>query len=351
MTVAAARVADYLFREDALPRAHGPAVGGGRLRERPEDFQVEEDLGFAPGGDGEHLFVQVRKRGWNTEDVAKLLSRVYGVRRGSVSFAGLKDRNAVTTQWFSVHLPGREAPAVSATVAEGVEILRSERHGRKLRRGALAGNRFRLRVEVTGVDRASVHRRLAAIARDGVPNYFGAQRFGRRGDNVAQAMDMFQGRRVPRHIRGLLLSAVRSHLFNAVLARRVASGTWDGWLDGDVMMLAGSHSMFVPEPNDPRIVRRLALFDVHPTGPLPGEGEKLVSGSAAVLEQEILTGFPSLTDGLRANRVEADRRPLRLLAEGMSWRERSGGGWELTFRLPAGAYATTVLREAFDLTA
>ena len=332
-----------------LPRANGPPVARAWLRVTPDDFRVDEQLGFPVSGEGEHLFLRVRKERWNTEDVAKLLCREFGVRRNAVSYAGLKDRNAVATQWFSIHLPGIDRPWEPGPIAEGVELVEGIRNGRKLRRGALAGNRFRIRVDIDGGDRKAVHERLARVASSGVPNYFGAQRFGRRGDNVAQALEMFQGRRVPRHLRGLLLSAVRSHLFNAVLAERVAAGTWNGWVGGDAMMLNGSRSMFIAEPGDERIPRRLALFDIHPTGPLAGEGDALVVGEAAETEQSVLARYPELTAGLCANRLEAARRPLRLLAESLAWHELGGGRWEISFGLPAGAYATTVLREAFDL--
>ncbi len=260
-----------------LPRAYGPPVARAWLRVTPEDFRVDEQLGFPLSGEGEHLFLRIRKERWNTEDVAKLLCREFGVRRNAVSFAGLKDRNAVASQWFSIHLPGIDRPWEPGPIAEGVELVEAVRNGRKLRRGALAGNRFRLRVGIDDCDRKAVHQRLLRVASSGVPNYFGAQRFGRRGDNVAQALEMFQGRRVPRHIRGLLLSAVRSHLFNAVLAERVAEGTWNGWVGGDAMMLNGSRSMFVAEPGDERI-RAPACVVRHPSDRPHGRGWRSAGG-------------------------------------------------------------------------
>src|SRR5690606_12755695 len=228
-----------------LPPAHGAPVLSASIRAAPEDFLVEELDAFAASGAGEHLLLQVEKRGMNTAFAAKLLAQWAGVGEAAIGYAGLKDRHAVTRQRFSVHLPAREAPGVDsleATAAasgpgQGLRVLGQSRHAKKLPRGALAGNRFRLLLrEAQGV-RSAIDARLHDIATLGVPNYFGDQRFGRDGANVANALAMFAGRRVARAQRTHLLSAARSELFNRVLAARVGAGSWDRGLEGEVWML------------------------------------------------------------------------------------------------------------------
>jgi tRNA pseudouridine13 synthase len=193
--------------------------------------------------------------------------------------------------------------------------------------------------------RAAAEARLHAIGARGVPNYFGVQRFGRDGDNVAQARAMFAGRRVDRHRRSLLLSAARAQIFNGVLAERVERGTWDAALDGEIWALAGSHSWFGPEPFTPELAARLARFDIHPSGPLWGEGEPPSRAEAGALEREIAAGQDALVRGLVAARMTQDRRPLRLRPRDLSWRWLDAATLELAFELPAGSYATVVVRE------
>ncbi|MEE7548471.1 tRNA pseudouridine(13) synthase TruD, partial [Xanthomonas sp. Kuri4-1] len=255
------------------PRAHGPSVLGAHMRSTPEDFQVDELPGFEPSGEGEHLLLTIRKRGQNTAFVAKRLAQWAGLPEMAVSYAGLKDRHAVTTQRFSVHLPRRVAPDLALLDDADLQVVESTWHNRKLQRGALAGNRFVLVLREVRGERAAVEQRLDAIAARGIPNWFGEQRFGREGGNVAAALAMFGGRRVRKDQRSLLLSAARSALFNQVLARRVAQGDWDLPLEGEVWMLDGSRSVFGPEPWGEALAERLARFDIHPSGPLWGAGE------------------------------------------------------------------------------
>ncbi len=197
----------------------------GILRAAPEDFFVDEDLGFAADGLGEHVFVRLEKRGANTDFVAKELARFAGVRPDAVSYAGMKDRHAVTRQTFSIHLPGKADPDWSALLHAEFRVLEAVRHSRKLQRGALKGNRFRIVLRDVQGDSDAAGKVVEAICAQGVPNYFGEQRFGREAANVGKAHVMFKGKRVQRHERSLLLSAARSHLFNAVLAERVGKGS------------------------------------------------------------------------------------------------------------------------------
>jgi tRNA pseudouridine13 synthase len=330
-----------------LAHAWGDMPASGRLRVVPEDFQVTEIPLLEPEGDGEHVWLLVRKRLQNTADVAALLARCAGVPLRDVSYAGLKDRQAVTEQWFSVHLPGSAAPDWSALESPDVSILREARHSRKLRRGALQGNRFRIKVRDLVADPALLRQRLETIAAEGVPNYFGEQRFGRDGSNLRTAGRLFRNphMRLSRHQRGLVLSAARSQLFNAVLSRRVSEGSWNRALPGDALQLQGSHSYFVAAAVDAELQQRLAEHDVHPTGPLHGRGTTPVAGEPLALETAVLAGYGDWRAGLEAAGLKQERRALRLTVDGLDWRQPAADVLSLEFPLPAGAYATSVLRE------
>jgi tRNA pseudouridine13 synthase len=337
----------------AQARAHGAPVLSATLRQRPEDFVVEEIDAFTASGGGEHVLLTVEKRGINTVFAARRIARWAGVPEAAVGYAGLKDRHALATQRFSVQLPGKPVPALEtlafadAATGEALRVLHCERHARKLPRGALAGNRFVLTLRDVHGEPAAIGERLSAVAARGVPNYFGEQRFGRDGDNVAQALAMFAGRRVKREQRSLLLSAARSELFNRVLSRRVGDGNWDRGLEGEAWMLDGSRSVFGPQPWDDTLARRLADFDIHPSGPLWGEGELRSGGACAVLEREVVAAGdgPDLARGLEAARLRQERRATRLRAAELSLDWLDATTLRLTFSLPPGAYATTLLAE------
>lgn len=335
-----------------LSRAHGASVLSARTRITPEDFRVDEIDAFAASGEGEHLLLTIEKRGLTTAEAVRRIAAWAGVPESAIGHAGLKDRHAVTRQRLSVWLPGRENPDPSMLDSEALRVIEAHRHSRKLPRGALAGNRFSLVLrEVVGA-RTAVEERLGAIAAQGVPNYFGEQRFGRFGDNVAQALAMFAGRRVKREERSLLLSAARSELFNRVLAQRVREDNWNTALDGDVFMLAGSHSVFGPEPLDARIRERVAMFDIDPTGPMWGRGALRTSEAALALETAAVAGddAQALRDGLERAGMKQERRALRLRATGLQWQWLQEDALELAFELPPGSYATSVLAELGEVT-
>jgi len=328
-----------------LPFAHGGPPIAGRLRAEPGDFRVDEELGFEPSGAGEHAFLFVEKIEANTEWVARRLAEKAGVAPMNVGYAGLKDRHAITRQSFSVHLPGRPDPDWSALAIPGVRVLAASRHDRKLKRGVHRGNRFRIRVRDVDGDRGAVEQRLALIRERGVPNYFGEQRFGRDAGNIAQARAYFAGTRMRRNESSLAISAARSLLFNAVLAQRVADGSWDSALDGEVWMLAGTHSIFGPEPWTVDLARRLAAFDIDPTGPLVGAGELRTTGTVRALEDAAIAPHRDLADGLAQAGLGQQRRSLRLRVEGLAHEWEGDGALVVEFRLPAGSFATVVLRE------
>lgn len=334
----------YAQRAGQWAFGFGRPVAIGRLRSVPEDFRVDEELGFVPEGCGEHVLLHIRKRNTNTDWLARQLARIAGVRARDVSYAGLKDRNAVTTQWFSIHLPGREEADWGEIESENVWIITAVRHSRKLRRGALEGNRFALAVrDLRGA--GELAERLAAVAARGVPNYFGEQRFGRDFGNLTRAEALFEGgRERDRHKRSLYLSAARSFLFNEVLSRRVEQGSWDTLLPGECAMLAGSRSFFVADEPDAALAERLASGDIHPSGPLWGRGHLPSRDAAAELERSVVAQYPLFSEGLERAGLEQERRPLRLPVSGLDWRLEAST-LELQFTLPAGAFATSVLRE------
>ena len=328
-----------------LPWAYGTPPLQAQLRSTPDDFRVEEVLGYDADGQGEHALLWVEKRGANTDWVARELAKFAGVSPMSVGYAGMKDRHAVTRQTFSVQLAGKPDPDWSTFPHAEVKVLAATRHSRKLKRGALRGNRFVLVLRQVQGDRDIAERVLQQMAKRGVPNYYGEQRFGREGGNVAQARLMFAGRRVERDKRSFLLSAARSQIFNSVLAARVERGEWDTPLDGEIWALAGSRSWFGPEPFSDVLAERLARLDIHPSGPLWGQGELPSKGNVAALEQLVAESYRDLAAGLMAARMDQERRPLRLVPTDLKWRWLDDDALELSFELPAGAYATVVMRE------
>ncbi|BBD80623.1 tRNA pseudouridine(13) synthase TruD [Aerosticca soli] len=330
---------------DEWPLAHGAPPLKARLRATDEDFQVEEILGYAADGRGEHVLLWVEKRDLTTEQLARALAAFAGVPPLAVGYAGLKDRHALTRQTFSVQLAGREEPDWAGFPDPRARILAATRHGRKLKRGALRGNRFVLTLREVAGDRGAAEARLRTIAARGVPNYFGEQRFGRGGGNVEQARAMFAGRRVDRDKRAFLLSAARSHLFNEVLGARVAREAWDRPLEGEIWSLAGSRSWFGPVPFDEVLAGRLAQGDIHPSGPLWGRGDTPAQGEAGALERAVVAAYEDLARGLAEARMDQERRPLRQLPKDLRWRWLADDALELAFELPAGAYATVVVRE------
>lgn len=305
----------------AFPRALGPPVCTGRLRVVPEDFAVEELLpaDFAFSGAGEHLCLEIRKRGENSRWVARRLAVATGVAETDVGFCGLKDRHAVTTQWFSVPVRGDVAPELEGLDAE---ILSCQRHRAKLRRGMHAGNRFRIRLREVGGDREAIAARLARIAQ-GVPNYFGPQRFGSAGNNLAAAQQLIATARIRGGGRnGLYLSAARSWLFNLVLATRVRDGTWNRPLDGEI----------------------------RPEGPLWGRGRSPAAPAAAAVEAEALADWQAWCHALEHAGLRQERRALVLIPEAFSWHWQDAD-LVLEFRLGRGEFATALLAELGEFAA
>ncbi len=329
------------------PRAFGPALGAGRIRERPGDFVVREISQANPSGSGEHLWLLVRKTDCNTEWVARQLARSLGRPRRDVGYAGRKDRRAVAEQWFSVRCPSRQV-SPSDVQSPGVEILAHAWHDRKLKRGYLQGNRFALRIRQVVLQRPLLQERISMLTQFGVPNYFGLQRFGRGLSNLHRAVGAFRGTAgLSREQRSLALSAARSLLFNEILAARVEAKRWAALAPGTLAGLAGSRAVFVVDEVDAEIEQRLRRLDIHPTAPLFGAPEKSPAGITAE-DQAVIDRFPVLRDGLIAAGAELAQRPTRAVVADLSW-ELEGTDLLLEFSLAPGAFATAVVRELISV--
>jgi len=333
-----------------LPYAHGAPIASGRIRAQPEDFVVREYLGFEATGEGEHLLLTVRKRGANSKWVARQIASRAGVRAREVGLSGLKDRHAVTEQAFTVPALKTEPAEWLGFSGEGFEVIAAARQRRKLRRGAHKANDFEIVVRDIDADRGHLQKRLAEISRQGVPNYFGEQRFGRDDGNlaVAEAWLCHGISPVDRDARSFAISAARSALFNAVLSQRVSDRSWNRLIPGDVVNLDGTGSVFVCELPDTSLDARCVELDVHPTGPLCGVGESRMSGVARDVEEQALAPWQGWQEGLMRINVEQSRRALRVAVTNLS-SEHEGSTLTLRFRLTRGAYATVVLREIVEV--
>ncbi len=326
--------------------AYEPLPITGLVRQVLEDFVVEEVLGFVPNGEGEHRWLQIQKCGITTHQVALALARHAHVAQRDVGYSGLKDRNAVATQWFSVPISRSREPDWNTLNAESLRIVQSVRHHRKLRRGTHRSNRFRVVIRnVEGLD-TLLQERLALIQWRGVPNYFGEQRFGHEGNNLRHAEQLFAGRRERNQVkRGLYLSAARSWIFNHVLSQRVTAGTWDRLQPGDMAMLNGTRSVFAVQNVDAVLQQRGAHGDVHPTGPLAGAGDSAVGHDVRALEAAVVARFPGWGAGLTDAGMRHERRSLRLPVHELRGWSADAGAWTLEFSLQRGQFATAVLRE------
>jgi tRNA pseudouridine13 synthase len=319
-----------------------------RIRASEDDFEVEEVALFEPCGEGGHTLVQVEKRAISTVDVAQALARFAHARYGDVGFAGRKDCRAVARQWFSV--PGLDPDLALAWGGDdGFRVLAAHRHRHKLRVGQLTANRFRITIRDVSRQQASLARqRLSSICELGMSNRFGAQRFGRGGENVARGKAILRGDGTAgskRH-RRFLLSALQSALFNEVLARRpVASSEL---LAGDVAVVHASGGQFIID--DPqREADRARRFEISPTGPIFGSKMKPAGGVVLDLEQRVLRDW-DLTGAFdrppRGLRLRGGRRPLRVRPEDTEC-SLAADSLTLRFTLPAGSFATVLVEDLF----
>ena len=333
----------YQFTE--LAYAYGKPAINGTLKSENADFKVDEIMPVTLSGEGEHLWLKVEKDGSNTDWVAQQLAKYAGIKSMDVGYAGLKDRHAVTTQWFSLYLPGKDDPDFSQCLSDEYCVLEQVRHDRKLKRGALSGNRFTLRLRNLSGDLSLLDDKLNQIKQSGVPNYFGEQRFGRDMSNLFMAEKLFRGelKKLKKQKRGLFLSAARSWIFNQLLSERIRQQNWLQPMEGDVYMLNGKSACFTEEVT-PQIIQRLEDAEIHITGCLWGEGESMATAATLSLEQKIADDYSLFAEGLESARMKQERRALRLMPDNMSW-DIAKDTLEIEFDLPAGAFATMLLRE------
>ena len=311
------------------PSAYPASGATATLKHLNEDFIVTELPLQLPSGAGEHIWLEIEKNGANTAFVAQQLAEAAGVKEWDVGYAGLKDRYAITRQWFSIYFPKGETPDLTQLQHPEFKVLSQSRHVKKLRPGDLQGNRFRIVLrEVTG-SREAIEANLKAVAAQGVPNYFGAQRFGFDGGNVEQGRAMLAREirvRNPKK-KGIYLSAVRSFVFNEVLALRLQQGLWGKTLPGDVMNEAGQ-----------------------PTGPLWGRGRVTTTDEAQALENGVAQRHATLCDGMEHAGLDQERRALVASPAELTWEWPQADQLVLSFSLPAGNYATSVLNEILRTT-
>ena len=317
------------------------------LKAECADFVVKEQLGYDMSGDGEFVVVKVRKTDCNTLFVGEQLAKFAGISARNMSYAGLKDRKAVTEQWFSLQMPGQPTPDFSQFSLEGVEILDVTRHQRKIRIGSLQGNHFEILLRNTE-ETDELKERLDFLAKNGFPNYFTEQRFGRDGNNLAQALRWANGEInvKDRNKRSFYLSAARSEIFNLIVSKRMELDLAQQILVGDVLQLNGSHSWFVVNESEDlaQLQQRLAQQDVLLTAPLIGEEEK----SAVDFEHEIFAQHQALFALMRQERMKAARRPILMQPQQFQW-QFEPNGLRLQFDLPAGSYATALIRELVNV--
>ena len=302
---------------------------------------MEEQLGFAPAGSGQHVLLKVRKRDANTQWVARELARACGCRSLDVGYAGLKDRHAVAVQWFTVPKTRLTPEEWTAVRGQGFDVLEAHLHSRKLPRGALEGNRFSIRLRGLDVDDQDLTTRIADIAARGVPNYFGPQRFGHAGANLARMTE--DPRALAPQQRSFVLSAARSLVFNAVVAERVADGSWANLEAGDIANLDGRGSIFAVVP-DPSLLERCQRLEIHPTGPLWGRGTLPSGERINALERAVSARFSQACALTEQAGMDQERRALRLVVRDLRW-HREEAGIVISFHLARGGFATTVLRE------
>ncbi len=336
---------------DTLVYPYGEPEISGTIKSQATDFVVKEDLGFEPGGEGEHLFLQIEKTGLSTHELIDRVAAQFKLKSRDIGYSGLKDKHAVTRQWLSLQLPG-ESGFIPASKAAGYRILKQVWHHRKLRPGTHRRNHFDVTIRnVSALSSVSQHQ-IESIGANGMANYFGQQRFGRKQDNVRQALKIFGEKRTARKLsrrrKSLYLSALRSHLFNQILSHRIESGFWYEPVDGDVFMLAGSQSIF-QAPIDAVLIHRFKQLDISSTVSLYGTGRQMLQGAALALEDQVLAEFEAIKGCLLQQNTRLAMRATRVVVENLKTTyiavDRT---LKITATLPRGCYFTTLLNHFVD---
>lgn len=317
-----------------------------QLRSSPEDFRVVEELGYEPEGDGEHHYLYIQKIGENTDWVARQLANFCQVSPKEVAYAGKKDRHAVTEQWFSVHLPGsRRVLNWALFGGDTINVLKSSKHRRKIKLGNLKGNRFE--ITLRNVSDVNQLLRRAAALESGVPNYFGEQRFGQSFGNLHSGLAILSGEleERQRNKRSMYISALRSYLFNRVISSRLDEGTWHHPVAGEVLIEDFTQKV---QRYDAENLTQKSLFDqcgLHLTAPMWGKGELYSSDKAQMIEKSVVAEYPQITEGLEGLGLRQERRSMRLVPRDLNVEVLEEQTVKLSFSLPSGSFATSVLRE------
>jgi len=344
---------DFSEKLRTLTRVYPIPTLSAELRTHARDFKVNEILPFTPSGCGEHLFLQIEKINANTEWVAKRLQRVFGLSSREIGYAGKKDRHSIARQWFSLHLPGKEVELDTAdlniTEPQEFKILKAIRHNKKLKTGSVKENQFEIVLRnITGkIDSQNIEK----ISKQGVPNYFGYQRFGFDANNLLLADDyLSQKIKIKnRNQRGMIISSARSLLFNLLLSKRIENGTWTQVIDGDCLMLDGSQSYFVAKTSSDEEQSRVESGDVHISGLLPGRQASDTQFKAKQIEDDILVQYPDWLASFHRLNLTTGRRPLRCIPRNLSIEQKQNQA-VIKFSLNKGCYATSVIRELVQVT-
>lgn len=340
----------------AFPQAETSAL----FKQQPHDFCVDEELGFSFAGHGAHYCLRLQKTDLASSDVAWTIARSFDLDISEVGYAGLKDKGAISSQWFSFPAAGLDESSLCGIESDQLKILDVQRNDRKIKTGSHRGNHFKIRLVSCEGGKSSFERQLKRIREEGVPNYFGPQRFGFSMANIIQVQDLMSRTGsaksalagVKRSKRSMLFSAARSYLFNQVLSDRVANGSWIQYRQGDVLNLDTTSRFFCLESGaswDEELQQRLDGFDIHLSGPLPGlidgKDKYVSSGEAADIEYAVLGDFPLLCSGLERFGLRAGRRALRFKPRDLCWHWSGENELQLEFSLSRGVYATSLLRE------
>jgi len=320
----------------------------GIIRTIPKDFKVTELNDIELSGEGEHLWLYVQKTNCNTDWVAKHLSNVCQVPQRQIGYAGLKDRQAITKQWFSIQLPKvLDIEKINSALPDEVIIIDAKKHNRKIKTGQLDANEFEIIIREIQGDKTQIENNIDSIIQNGVPNYFGPQRFGHDMGNIQKAQDWFTGsyKVKTRNLKSLLISTARSHIFNCIVAKRIKQNLWDKVIEGDILQLNKSHSWFpLSDATPDEITKRLKEFDIHITAAMYGEDTVQSSSACAELETLIADQFPIYKKGFEKFRLKQDRRAMRICPIDFKY-EWLNDDLLLNFKLLPGAYATGIIRE------
>ncbi|MDH5229197.1 MAG: tRNA pseudouridine(13) synthase TruD [Gammaproteobacteria bacterium] len=340
-------ISKNVYDFNQAPRCFKEAIAHGLIKCSPEDFIVEEVLGFEPSGVGDHLWLWVESRLANTSWVITRLARVLACRKSDIGFSGMKDKHAVSRQWFSVPRPENEPDW--RQLPEEIKVLNAILHERKLKRGWHRANRFEITIRQFSAETTKIDQRLLELQQQGFPNYFADQRFANRAVDLHQLSGRLAAIKSKRDMRQqqFLLSQARSILFNQVLAQRIEDASWNQVLAGDIMMFNDNNAVFHVDQVEEDLIQRADQLQIHVTGPLVGAEETKVTQAVFALEVEVLADFNELYLSLAKLKLATARRPLRAVPQQLHWKH-APDTLHLQFVLNSGTYATAFIRELGD---